>query len=66
MKNFLMEHLDTSNMGPISLQRMDPICKPIHARAYTVPKSVEQQWEQSKETVRLVGIEILEEDDSAE
>jgi hypothetical protein len=22
---------------------MDPNCKPIHARAYTVPRSVEQQ-----------------------
>jgi hypothetical protein len=28
---------------PISLQLMDPNCKPVHARAYTVPKSVEQQ-----------------------
>jgi hypothetical protein len=25
------------NMEPISLQLMDPNCKPIHARAYTVP-----------------------------
>jgi hypothetical protein len=31
------------NMEPISLQLMDPNCKPIHARAYTVPKSAEQQ-----------------------
>jgi hypothetical protein len=30
------------NMEPISLQLMDPNCKPIHARAYTVPRSVEQ------------------------
>jgi hypothetical protein len=31
-------------MEPISLQLMDPNCKPIHthARAYTVPRSVEQ------------------------
>jgi hypothetical protein len=28
---------------PISLQLMDANCKPIHARAYTVPRSVEQQ-----------------------
>jgi hypothetical protein len=28
---------------PISLQLMDPNCKPIHARVYTVPRSVEQQ-----------------------
>jgi hypothetical protein len=31
------------NMEPISLQLIDPNCKPIHARAYTVPISVEQQ-----------------------
>jgi hypothetical protein len=31
------------NMEPISFQRIDPICKPIHARDYTVPRSVEQQ-----------------------
>jgi hypothetical protein len=29
------------NMEPISLQLMDPSCKPIHARAYTVPRSLE-------------------------
>jgi hypothetical protein len=28
---------------PISLQLKDPNCKPIHVRAYTVPRSVEQQ-----------------------
>jgi hypothetical protein len=28
---------------PISLQMMDPNCKPVHARAYIVPRSVEQQ-----------------------
>jgi hypothetical protein len=33
---------------PISLQFMDPNCKPIYARAYTVPRSVEQQLQQSK------------------
>jgi hypothetical protein len=45
---------------------MDPICKPIHVRAYTVPRSVEQQIQQSKEIVRLVDIGVLEEDYSSE
>jgi hypothetical protein len=48
----------------ISLQLMDPNCKPIHARAYTVPRSVEQQLR--KEIVRLVDIGVLEEDYSSE
>jgi hypothetical protein len=41
---------------------MDPNCKPIHVyvRAYTVPISVEQQLQQSKEIVRVVGIGVLE------
>jgi hypothetical protein len=30
-------------MESMSLQLMDPNCKPIHARAYTVLRSVEQQ-----------------------
>jgi hypothetical protein len=51
-------------MEPISLQLMDPKCKPIHARAYTVPRSVEQQLR--KEIVRLVDIGVLEEDYSSE
>jgi hypothetical protein len=51
---------------PISLQLMDPNCKPIHARAYTVTRSVEQQLQQSKEIVRLVDIGVLEEDYSSE
>jgi hypothetical protein len=54
------------NMDPISLQLMDPNCKPIHARAYTVPRSVDQQLQQSKEIVRLVDIGVLEEDYSSE
>jgi hypothetical protein len=41
---------------------MDPNYKPIHAHAYTVPRSVEQQLKHSKETVRLVDIGVLEED----
>jgi hypothetical protein len=49
-------------MEPISLQLMYPNCKPIHARAYTVPRSVEQQLQQSKEIVRLVDIGVFEED----
>jgi hypothetical protein len=51
---------------PISLQLMDPNCKPIHVRAYTVPRSVEQQLQSSKEIVRLVDIGVLEEDYSSE
>jgi hypothetical protein len=54
------------NMEPISLQLMDPNSKPIHARAYTVPRSVEQQLQQSQEIVRLVDIGVLEEDYSSE
>jgi hypothetical protein len=46
-------------MELISLQLMDPSRKPIHARAYTVPRSVEQQWLQRKEIVRLVALESL-------
>jgi hypothetical protein len=53
-------------MEPISLQLMDPCCKPIHARAYTVSRSVEQQLRQSKEIVRLVDIGVLDEDYSSE
>jgi hypothetical protein len=52
------------NMEPISLQLMDPNCKPIHLRDYTVPRSVEQQLR--KEIVRLVDIGVLEEDYSSE
>jgi hypothetical protein len=47
---------------PISLQMMDPNCKSIHACAYTVPSTVEQKLQQSKGIVRLVDIEVLEED----
>jgi hypothetical protein len=53
--------LGVFNIEPISLQLMDPNCKPIHARAYTVPRSVEQQLQQSKEIVRFVDIGVLEE-----
>jgi hypothetical protein len=67
------EHLFDGTLGefnmdtiPISLQLMDPNCKPIHACAYTVSRSVEQQLQPSKEIVRLVDIGILEEDYSSE
>jgi hypothetical protein len=48
-------------MDPISLQLIDPNCKSIHEGAYTVPISVKQQLQQSKEIVRLVDIGVLEE-----
>jgi hypothetical protein len=61
-----MEHEENSTwinyQLPISLQLMDPNCKPIHARAYTVPRSLEQQFQPRKEIVRLVYIGVLEED----
>jgi hypothetical protein len=41
---------------------MDPNCKSVHARAYTVPRSVEQKLQQIKQIVRLVDIGVLEED----
>jgi hypothetical protein len=53
-------------MEPISLQLMDPNCKTIHARVYTVPRSVERQLQQCKVIVRLVDIVALEEDYSSE
>jgi hypothetical protein len=53
-------------MKPISLQLIYCNCKPIHARAYTLPRSVEQELQQSKEIVRLMDIGVLEEDYSSE
>jgi hypothetical protein len=50
---------------PISLQLMYPNCKPVNARAYTVPRSVEQQLQTRKEIVRLVDIGVHEEDYSS-
>jgi hypothetical protein len=47
---------------PISLQLIDPYSKPIHTRAYTVLRSVEQQLQHFKEILRLVDIGFLEED----
>jgi hypothetical protein len=49
---------------PSSLQLMDPNYKSVHAHAYTVPRSVEQQFR--KEILRLVDIGVLEEDYSSE
>jgi hypothetical protein len=67
------EHLFDGTLGEfnmeqlsISLQLMDPNCKPIHAHAYTVPRSVEQQLQQIKKIVTLVSIGVLEEDYSSE
>jgi hypothetical protein len=40
--------------------------KTIHARAYTVPRLVEQQLQNDKEILRLVGIGVLGEDNSSE
>jgi hypothetical protein len=51
---------------PISIQLMDPNCKPVHALSYTLPKSVKQEWQQNKEITRLVDIGVLEEDYSSE
>jgi hypothetical protein len=44
---------------PISLQLIDPNCKPSHARAYTVPRSAEQLMQQRKEVVRSLKKTIL-------
>jgi hypothetical protein len=49
-------------MEPMSLQLMYPNCKPVHACAYTVPGSVDQQLKQRHEIVRLVDIGVLEEE----
>jgi hypothetical protein len=53
----LMEHYEdqTWNIESISLQLIDLDYKPGHACTYTVPRSVEQQLQQSKEIVRLVA-----------
>jgi hypothetical protein len=56
LKEFNMEQ--TAN----SLKLMDRNFKPIHARAYTVSRSVEQQLHPYKEIVRLVDIGVLEEE----
>jgi hypothetical protein len=67
------EHLFDETLGefnieimPICLQLMDCNCKAVHAHSYTVPRSVKQKLQQSKEIVRLVNIGVLEEDYSSE
>jgi hypothetical protein len=47
---------------PICLQLMDCNCKPIQAHSYSVPRSVKQQLQHSKEIVRLTDIGVLEEE----
>jgi hypothetical protein len=47
-------------MGSIDLQLIDPDCKQIHARTYTVSRSAGRQLQQSKEIVRLVDTGVLE------
>jgi hypothetical protein len=67
MNIYLMEHWENSTWKvPISLQLMDPNCKPVHAHAYNFLRSVEQQLQQRKEIIRLVDIGVLEEYYSSE
>jgi hypothetical protein len=42
-------------MEPISLQLIDPNFKPIHTRAYTVPRSVEHELHQRKGNCKIGG-----------
>jgi hypothetical protein len=51
---------------PVSLQLIDHDCKPVDTRAYTVPRSMEQQLQPIKEIVRLMDIGVLEEEYSSE
>jgi hypothetical protein len=51
-------------MDPTSLHLTDKGTKPVHARPYTVPTSVEQQLH--TEIARLVNIGVLEEDYTSE
>jgi hypothetical protein len=48
----------------MSIQLKDPNFELIHVRAYTVPRSVEEQLR--KEIARLVDIGVFEEDYSSE
>jgi hypothetical protein len=63
-----MEHKGNLKLitEPVSLQLMNRNCKPFHVRAYTVSRSLEQQSQKSKETLRLMEIGVLEEDYSSE
>jgi hypothetical protein len=56
------EHLFDGTLGefnmetvPISLQLIDSNCKPVNANAYTVPRSVEQHLQQSKQNCKIGG-----------
>jgi hypothetical protein len=67
------EHLFDGTLGgfnmesaQICLQLMNHNFNPIHAREYTVPRSVGLQLQYSIEIVRLVDIVVLEEDHSEE
>jgi hypothetical protein len=48
-------------MEKFSIQLMNPNFKSVHVCAYTVPRSLGQQLQQSNEIVRLVDIGVLEE-----
>jgi hypothetical protein len=45
------QEYSTWNTDSISLQLMDPNCKLVHVHAYTVPRSLEQQLQRSKEII---------------
>jgi hypothetical protein len=61
-EHLLMEHKDNLTWNQLVSNWWILIVKPNHACAYTVPRSVEQQLQQSKEIVRLVDIGVLEEE----
>jgi hypothetical protein len=63
-EHFFDGTLGEYNMGPISLQFMDEGSKPLHARIYTVQRSMEQHL--CNEITRLVDIGVLEEDYTSE
>jgi hypothetical protein len=44
---------------PISFQLMNLNYKPAYAFVFSVPRSAEQELQQSKENVRLVNIGVL-------
>jgi hypothetical protein len=67
------EHLFDRTLGEfnidsieISLWLINHNYKQVHARAYTVPRSVEHQLQQSMEILRLVKIRVIKKDNSYE
>jgi hypothetical protein len=58
-EHFFDGTLGEFNMDPIGLGLIDPRVKPVHARPYTVPTTVEQQLH--TEIAGLVDIGVLEE-----